>query len=123
MIPAWLLAKAGGNLRTAGLRACRCGAPVLAGLDADRAALTATCDLAPVDEIGELIALSQGRATYDLVGNTRQKEIEYRYEWNIKARRRYPVLAAHKCGAPLPAVSTTKVIKNEPEADNDRCPF
>jgi hypothetical protein len=122
MIPAWLLAKAGGNLRAAGIRLCRCGAPTLVGLDADRAAITAICDLTPIDEIGETLALLQGRATYDLVGGSQKREIEYRYEWNIKIRRRYPVLAAHKCGIPLP-------VRTEPQEalkgnrDDDECPF
>lgn len=101
MIPAWLLAKQGGILRAASLGTCRCGQPVLQGLDADRAALTATCDIAPINEIGELVALAQGRRTYDLVGGYQRKELEYRYEWNIKKKRRYPVLAEHKCGHPL----------------------
>ncbi|GII63561.1 hypothetical protein Skr01_36460 [Sphaerisporangium krabiense] len=124
MIPAWLLAKGGGNLRTAGARQCACGATVLAGLDADRAAMNAVVDLAPVDEMGEVIAIAQGRATYDLVGDSRRKELEYRYEWNIRAKRRYPVLVAHKCGAPIPAAPPTEVPDKSPGGfDDDRCPF
>lgn len=123
MIPAWLLAKSGGNLRAVGVRGCRCGAQVLAGLDADRAALTAIVDLAPICEMGEALALLQGRPTYDLVGDSRKKELEYRYEWNIKARRRYPVMTAHKCGAPIPAAPTEVPHISLGGHDDDRCPF
>ncbi len=102
-IPAWLLAKLGPH-RAAHLATCRCGAPLICGLDADNAGWPAKCDPGPIDEIGEAIALMNGRPTYDLTGDTRRKELEYRYEWNIKRARKYPVLATHKCGAPpLPA--------------------
>lgn len=103
MIPAWLLASQGGILRAASIAVCqKCGAPILAGLDADKCALYVRADITPIDEIGEALALMQGRRTFDLVGNWQRKELEYRHSWNIKAPRRYPVLAEHRCHAPLP---------------------
>lgn len=103
MIPAWLLASQGGILRAASISVCqKCGAPILAGLDSDRCAIHAKVDITPVDELGETVALMQGRYTYDLIGNWQRKELEYRYSWNINAPRRYPVLVEHRCGEPIP---------------------
>lgn len=119
MIPAWLLAKQGGILRAASLNTCRCGAPLLQGLDADRAALTAIVDIQPIDEIGEAVALVQGRRTYDLVGGYQRKELEYRYEWNIKKKRRYPVLAEHRCGQPLHHHATPTLETERTPADEN----
>lgn len=122
MIPAWLLAK--GNLgRAASIGLCpRCNIPTLRGLDDERAGLPARADIDPVDEIGEALALIQGRATYDLVGDSRKKELEYRYEWHIRKPRKYPVLAAHKCDSPLPTVPA-QVPDILVEAEDDRVPF
>jgi hypothetical protein len=124
VIPAWLLAKQGGILRTAHLSQCpKCRAPILRGLDAERAALLATVDIKPIDEIGEVIALTQGRHTYDLVGSRDRKELEYRYEWNIKSKRRYPVHAAHKCGTPPLPAPPPPPAKYVLETADDRPPF
>lgn len=123
MIPAWLLARSGGQLRTAGITQCpRCSAPVLRGLDAEKCALPVRVDVSSVDEMGEAIALLQGRATYDLVGGAQKKELEHRYEWHIRNPRRYPVLAAHQCGSPLPAIPA-RAPEILTEAIDDRIPF
>ncbi|MFC3980191.1 hypothetical protein [Streptosporangium jomthongense] len=123
MIPAWLLARSGGQLRTAGITQCpRCFAPVLRGLDAEKCALPVRADIGPIDEMGEAIALLQGRATYDLVGNAQKKELEHRYEWHIRNPRRYPVLAAHKCGSPLPAIPA-RAPEILTEAESNDAPF
>jgi len=103
-IPAWLGRRIGDNHRAASLRLCpSCKAPTLVGLDADTTAFTARADVLPIDELGETIALLSGRPTYDLVTNGGRKELARREEWNIGGDRRYPVLAAHKCGVALDA--------------------
>lgn len=116
-IPAWLLAKIGPH-RAAHLAKCGCGAPLICGLDADNAAILARCDPTPIDEFGEAIALMNGRPTYDLTGDSRRKELEYRYEWSIKRPRKYSVLAAHKCGTPpLSAAIPAAISRVEAGAD------
>lgn len=124
MIPAWLLAKSGGILRSAHLGHCpKCRAPIIRGLDAEKAALLAICDIQPIDQIGELVALTQGRPTYDLIGNAHRKELEYRYEWNIKSERRYPVHAAHRCGTPPLPAQETPTVEFALEAASEKPPF
>jgi len=103
-IPAWLARRRGDAHRAAALRLCpSCQAPTLVGLDADVTAFTARADILPLNELGETIALLSGRPTYDLVTNGGRKELTRREEWNISGTRRYPVLAAHKCGVALNA--------------------
>jgi hypothetical protein len=108
MIPTWLLRRledagrldADGTRRTVRTVTCRCGAAVLAGLDADRCALAVLVDPAPVDVRGEALAVLAGRSTYDLHG----LELDRRDVWRLAGPRRAPVLAEHRCGAvPLPA--------------------
>jgi hypothetical protein len=120
-IPAWLARRHGDIYRAATLRICpRCGTPTLAGLDADIAAFTARVDILPVNQLGETIALLSGRPTYDLISIGGRKELHRREEWNIKAARKYPVLAAHSCGVPLdahaePVRRLRKVFSNVPQ--------
>ncbi|MGS2641698.1 hypothetical protein [Streptosporangium sp. G12] len=124
MIPAWLLARTGGNLRAAGISLCAgCQQPVLRGLDDERAALPARVDIAPIDEFGEALALIQGRMTYDLIGGAQKKELELRYEWHINKARKYPVHAAHKCGTPPLPSTPAQVPDILTEAENDDVPF
>lgn len=102
MIPTWLAHRIGDTHRAAGLRTCpRCGAPILTGLDNDTAALTARADPTPLTPLGETLALLAGRPTYNLTTTSGRKELHRRDEWHIKGERRYPVIPAHKCGAPL----------------------
>lgn len=112
MIPRWLQdhLEATGRANTDGIgraintRTCPgCGQATVTGLDADVAALPARCDPHPVDQVGELIALATGRRTYDLTPTSGRLELYHRECWHIAARRRYPVLAQHACGQPLPA--------------------
>ncbi|MEU8035694.1 hypothetical protein [Streptosporangium sp. NPDC049078] len=124
MIPAWLLARTGGNLRAASISLCaRCSKPILRGLDDERAALPARVDITPVDEFGEALALIQGRMTYDLIGGAQKKELELRYEWHINKPRRYPVHAAHKCWTPPLATAPSQVPAILTEAETDDIPF
>ncbi len=102
MIPTWLAPTLGGTHRTARLRTCpHCQAPVLAGLDAERAGTRAVADLTPVNEMGEAIALINGRATFDLIKTGGRMELNWRDSFAIEGVRRYPVIPAHKCGQPL----------------------
>lgn len=79
-----------------------CGLPTVAGFDADRCALDAWCDPAQLTADGEAWALLDGRATYEL----RVDRLERRDRWTIPGRppsHELPVLAAHRCHAPIPA--------------------
>lgn len=78
----------------------RCGATVITGLTGDRCALIVTVDAAPLNHLGEVGALSDGRATYAL-------DLRYltpRDRWNIPGQppsHDRPVHATHACGKPL----------------------
>lgn len=124
MIPAWLQRTHRGDLsRAATLRLCpRCKSPILIGLDADRAAITAHCDPTPLTELGEAVALMQGRKTYDLIPGIKRREIWPRETAHIQQPRRFPVLATHKCGTPLHAFATPTPKRKDVTA-NDRPPF
>jgi hypothetical protein len=101
-IPAWLQQHIRANKRTATLTQCRkCGAPILTGLDNDRAALTAKTDPTPLTPLGETIALLQGRTTYNLTTTSNRKELHHRDQWQIRTPRKHPVLPEHRCGHPL----------------------
>ena len=92
--PPWLAAKIRANQRQARDGTCRrCGAPLLAGLDADVCAFTVTADPAPVGPGAELRALMAGRASFDLLGG----ELHRRDRWHVTGRRRWPVLLEHVC--------------------------
>ncbi|GAA4059731.1 hypothetical protein [Actinomadura miaoliensis] len=120
MIPAWLQRSRNGDTsRGASLRLCqKCHAPILVGLDADRAAITAYCDPTPLTELGEAFALVTGRKTYDLCNGPRRKELHPREAAHIKKPRIYPVLATHKCGAPLHAFAVPAPQKERVVADD-----
>lgn len=101
----------------------RCGAPVLTGLDADRAALQVTVDPAPLTAIGEAAALILGRQTYELHTAGDRQELDYRDRHRITARpanlEKSHVVQAHECGKP--PIATKPQTDTETEgADNDR---
>jgi hypothetical protein len=123
-IPSWLAKQLGGVHRSAGLRLCnRCGAPILVGLDADVAALTAHTDPDPIDTAGEVLALLAGRTTYDLAPRAGgRRQLDYRAAWNIKAQRRYPVLVSHSCGRPIPTPPPQPVIRRTRKAEQQHAP-
>lgn len=110
MIPAWLQRLRGDATRAAQLRVCtRCDAAVITGLDADMCAIHVRVDPTPIDQIGEAKALLSGRATYDLVGGNRRKELYPREAHHISKPREYPVLPQHRCGESLAAHMTDDV--------------
>lgn len=113
MIPTWLRRQleTAGRWNTDGVgRAlsggrCRsCKQPVVRGLDDDVAALAVTCDPRPVDELGEALALMQGRRTFAVASRGGRLLVDPREPLAIAARRPADVLAEHRCGSPpLPA--------------------
>lgn len=112
-MPAWLrqhlddlgVTNSDGIGRTVRHRHCpTCHANVLTGLDADRCALPVTADPTPLDAVGELLAVTTGRATLDLTLSPLR--LDHRDRWRIRSRRPAVVLAEHRCGQPLPAAST-----------------
>jgi hypothetical protein len=127
VIPGWLQRqRAEQGQRAATLRLCpRCKAPVIVGLDADRAAINATCDPTPISELGEAYALVQGRATYCFADDQGRKILWHRYHWNIKAERQWPVLAAHRCNQPMTpfAAPLTATTPRKAAAHDDAPPF
>lgn len=109
MIPTWLaehlqaLGRSDGDgvRRAAKLTHCRkCSSPVIVGLDADRCALVAKCDVQPISPLGELQAIATGRATYNLAVTAARIEIDARHPWAISGQRKHPVIAEHACHSP-----------------------
>lgn len=123
-IPAWLrrhLADTGvmvnGVTRTARIRTCRqCGQRVIRALTEEPCATLATCDPDPLSNVGEALALMQGRMTFDLAYRAGRLELDLREEDHIKGsppetpnwwRSKGDVLAAHRCHSePLPTIES-----------------
>lgn len=123
MIPAWLAKTLGEHHRAARLRTCpRCGAPVLLGLDAERAGTRAAADPTPIDAMGEAMALINGRATFDLMKTGGRMELNWRDAFAIEGERRWPVVPAHSCGQPLGAFAVT-IPAAKVYVIPDECPF
>lgn len=85
------------------IRSCRdCHLPTVAGIDDN--GLTTWCDPGELTPDGELLALLDGRHTWDLYGGS---QLTYRRPSAITHRpagdRRRPVLAEHRCHQPIPA--------------------
>ena len=80
-----------------------CHFPTLAGLDADRCALDAWCDLGELTLEGEALALLDGRRTYELHGGRLSPRDRWCIPGRPAGRSRWPVLAEHRCHDPIPA--------------------
>lgn len=100
---------------------CVCGATILVGLDADRAAGEARVDPTPVTALGEVMALLDGRTTYRLYAAGRL-ELDHRSRWHITGASadHVLVLAEHRCQTPplptRPATNTAlKELPDEPD--------
>lgn len=94
-----------GTSRRARLIECRfCRAWVVAGLDADVAAFDSSADPTPLTPTGEVLALLDGRATFDLTERRDRSELDYRDAAVITGHPadRGRVLAEHRCGLPVP---------------------
>lgn len=88
--------------RTVQSRLCRkCGRPVMVGTDAMVTGVSVAADPAPLTVFGELAAVMDGCATFDLTFTTRY-EIDYRDQWRIEGvpagTGRSDVVAEHRCG-------------------------
>lgn len=123
-IPAWLrrhLAETGtmidGVTRSARIQTCkRCGRTVIRGFTEEPCSILATCDLAPLSNLGEAIATLQDRMTFDLTYRGSRLELDLRESDHIQGsppedpgwyRARSDVLAAHRCNtAPLPSIES-----------------
>ncbi len=134
VIPDWLrrhLERTGaigrdGIARQARPRRCpRCGAVVLAGLDADLAALRAVVDPAPLSAQAELAALLAGRRTFRLANaDGGRVEIDARDHFAISATPpggNVIVVAAHECGKPLAEIPSANIPPVVPGEEG--CPF
>jgi hypothetical protein len=98
-----------GTTRRAQPRLCHtCDAHVITGLDDNIAALAVIADPTPLDQLGELTALTQGRRTFTLETDGPRLVLNYRDAGRIQHRppcgHRYDVLPSHTCGRPLPVI-------------------
>lgn len=77
----------------------RCQAPVLHGLDGERCALQVDADPTLLTNIGELLALLAGRATFDL--DSHPPQLTHRHRWRIRGHPAdtNTVIPEHTCGA------------------------
>lgn len=90
-----------GTHRRASIRVHSCHAPILAGLDANVAALSVAVDPYPLTPTGEVEALRDDRRTYVLL----RGELDRRDAWTIPGHPPGPgctVLAEHRCEARVP---------------------
>lgn len=123
-MPRWLrdqLAEAGaitaGFTRTARAVKCeKCGARIIKGWTDEPCATLAAADPRPISNLGEVVAVLQGRMTFDLSRRGGRLEIDLRESDHIQGsppedpgwyRARSDVLAAHRCNtAPLPSIES-----------------
>ena len=87
-----------------------CHAYCMRGLDDDIAAGTAIVDSRPLNAEGELVALLEGRTTYDLAWRGHRYEIDMRYVENVKgyppgSRINVDVVCEHRCGKPITCIA------------------
>ena len=87
------------------LRKCgRCGGTILKGLDDEWCAGEATVEPAFVSEVGEALALLDGRSTYRLLGQAKP-QLFYRNAEEIRHGHLsgWRVVVEHRCGKPIPS--------------------
>ena len=81
-----------------------CRQPIIAGLDRDVAATLARCEIGRILPDHEPAAIATGRATYNL---DNEQKLWHRHPFQTATGHTphgEPILAAHQCGQPLPAV-------------------
>jgi hypothetical protein len=100
-----------------------CQAPILTGLDAARAGYPSRVQPTPVSPLGEALAVAAGVPTYDLTDAGDRYELELRDPHTIPARRRWPVLAAHRCGVDWPTDPAPLIPVRHRSEPADVCPF
>lgn len=117
-----------GTSRRLQIRSChQCRTTVLAALDADICAFDIQADPDPVGRLGELLAVADGRRSYDVIDTAGRLELEYRRAIHIGSRRRCPVVVEHRCavvvehrcGLPVPAEPVAAI----PSIEEAVCPF
>ena len=117
--PAWQRALIAANARKAKAILCRCGVPVIAGLDDDVCAFTVAADVTALSWAGELAcAVVQARPVFELSG----KELHRRYPWRQSRPCEQPVLPEHRCNDPVPPAWTSPPNTRRSE-DVDVPPF
>ena len=94
----------------------RCGSQVITAITGG---LTTVTDVSPLSVNEEIAALLVGRATFDLQADGKQVYLEWRDLTRIRAGRRYPVVAGHRCGPgarllPLPAAAPAAQLPDDP---------
>lgn len=101
------------------------------GLDDERAAGTAVVDSRPLNAMGELIALLEGRATYDLAWRGSRYEIDFRYVENVKgnppgSRPNVDVVCEHRCDQPITYIAPLRRGGSptwQAALSTEECPF
>lgn len=110
----------------------RCRAPVMAGLDHDRCALTAICDPFPLSALGECSLLLMNRPTYSLRWISDHYVLNHRDQWSIAGRPAgapgmVEVLGEHLCHYRHPETFIAAYAPRNPrpdrKADNDQPDF
>ena len=95
-LPSWLAEKIAVADRKAQSATCRCGTPVLAGLDGDRCAGFVIVDADPLPgPLGELRALMAGLDTYSLLGGDLAHRTDAHHRRDLVGRR--TLHAEHRC--------------------------
>ena len=108
-----------------------CKRIVLVGVDADRCAVIACIDWAPLDAATEATALLAGRPTYELRSGqpwtlTRRwsRLIASHHPGGRDWRGHWDVVPAHVCNAPpLPSIASALMTPPTPTPTDDTCPF
>lgn len=123
----------GGSTRRARLKTCPAGCKswVLTGLTGVICAVDARVDPEPLSELGEALALLEGRSTVALHHEGGQYVLNLRGHDDIRARpagtaEREDVLRQHRCRTALPSgalVAATSFVKTEPAPVGDEPPF
>lgn len=80
-----------------------CGLPTLTGLDADLCAFEVSCDLGELTMSGEAMSLLDGRATFEVSLRGQLYRRDSHHITSRPAGGKTPVLAQHRCAAPIPA--------------------
>jgi hypothetical protein len=130
-LPAWLRDRLGSSTRGRGCRAAKCivcKADVLVGFDEDVCARAVVADPHPLSELGEALALIEGRRSYRLAKRGEGMALWYRNRWMIQgegASDTVWVLTDHKChSATFPGVKIkAKAYSKAIPSNTDPPPF
>lgn len=123
MIRAQIIRSDGVSKRVSYGRCVECKATVMRALDGDVAAVAVTLDVGEVDNLGEVVALLQGRRTYNLIPFASQAAysrcIVERKAYHIQRPRSSPVIIEHSCDKPLVQKTSSKTFRGF----DRECPF